>query len=150
MSIESTLERIAVALEIIANNQSGVNNEAKKSAKKASPVVEQLATAQAVPVIPVAQPEPEAIPVPVVPAPVLVAPVVPDFMGTAATPTVTCPISDQKGLLAYVMSAYQEMGATKGALIQDILSRIGAAHLNDVKPEHYPTIYAGVEALKAQ
>lgn len=48
----------------------------------------------------------------------------------------------------YTMAAYQEMGATKGAAIQQVLASLGHANMNDVKPEQYAQFYAGVEALK--
>lgn len=58
------------------------------------------------------------------------------------------PFSDGQGLIAYVMDAYKSMGPTKGAGIQGVLTSIGVANINDVKPEQYGTLYAGVEALK--
>ena len=58
------------------------------------------------------------------------------------------PFSDGQGLIAYVMDAYKAMGPTKGAGIQGVLTSIGVANINDVKPEQYGTLFAGVEALK--
>ena len=58
------------------------------------------------------------------------------------------PFSDGQGLIAYVMDAYKSMGPTKGAGIQGVLTSIGVQNINDVKPEQYGTLYAGVEALK--
>jgi len=46
------------------------------------------------------------------------------------------------------MGAYKEMGPTKGALIQGVLTQLGYQNINDVKPEHYGSLYQGVEALK--
>lgn len=58
------------------------------------------------------------------------------------------PFTDGAGLIAYVMGAYKEMGPTKGALIQGVLTQMGYQNINDVKPEHYGSLYQGVEALK--
>ena len=58
------------------------------------------------------------------------------------------PFTDGAGLIAYVMGAYKEMGPTKGAQIQGVLTQLGYNNINDVKPEHYGSLYQGVEALK--
>jgi len=58
------------------------------------------------------------------------------------------PFTDGAGLIQYVMGAYKEMGATKGAGIQGVLTQLGYQNINDVKPEHYGALYQGVEALK--
>ena len=58
------------------------------------------------------------------------------------------PFADGQGLIAYVMGAYKEMGPTKGAQIQGVLTQLGYQNINDVKPEHYGSLYQGVEALK--
>ena len=87
----------------------------------------------------------------VAPAPTAM-PTLPTF---AAAPTPTpaaavqgAPFTDGAGLIAYVMGAYKEMGPTKGALIQGVLTQMGYQNVNDVKPEHYGALYQGVEALK--
>ena len=79
-------------------------------------------------------------------------PTLPTF---AAAPTPTpaaavqgAPFTDGAGLIAYVMGAYKEMGPTKGALIQGVLTQLGYNNINDVKPEHYGSLFQGVEALK--
>jgi hypothetical protein len=58
------------------------------------------------------------------------------------------PFSDGKGLIDYVMGAYKALGPQKGALIQGVLTGLGYQNINDVKPEHYGALFAGVEALK--
>ena len=96
-----------------------------------------------VPVAPVAQ-------APVFQAPAAQMPAPPSF--AAPAPVVqqasAVPFSDGQGLIAYVMDAYKSMGPTKGAGIQGVLTSIGVANINDVKPEQYGALYAGVEALK--
>jgi hypothetical protein len=94
-------------------------------------------------------------------APVMQAPVAPQFTAPAAPqmpapPTFampapaapSAPFADGQGLIAYVMDAYKSMGPTKGAGIQGVLTSIGVANINDVKPEQYGALFAGVEALK--
>lgn len=58
------------------------------------------------------------------------------------------PFTDGKGLIDYVMGAYKALGAAKGANIQGVLVGMGYQNINDVKPEHYAALFAGVEALK--
>jgi hypothetical protein len=96
-------------------------------------------------------------PAPVVQAPVVAAPVAapvmpapPAFVAPApvAAPVATgAPFSDPKGLIDYVMASYKSLG-TKGQLIQGVLTQMGYQNINDVKPEHYGALFAGVEALK--
>ena len=112
---------------------------------------------------PVAQPIPLVVPTPVAhvaapvvavaPAPVMVSPssmpAPPVFAPVAApAPVSAAPFTDGKGLIDYVMSAYKAMGAAKGALIQTVLTSLGYQNINDVKPEHYGALFAGIEALK--
>jgi hypothetical protein len=104
--------------------------------------------APAAPVAPAPAPVVEAAPVPLVssmPAP-------PAFVNPApyvhmAAPT-GAPFSDGKGLIDYVMASYKALGAAKGANIQGVLVSLGYQNINDVKPEHYGQLFAGVEALK--
>jgi hypothetical protein len=84
---------------------------------------------------------------PVVTAPAMPAP--PAFVAPVAAPAPTgAPFSDGKGLIDYVMGAYKALGPQKGALIQGVLTGMGYQNINDVKPEHYGQLFAGVEALK--
>ena len=86
-------------------------------------------------------------PAPVVAAPVMPAP--PAFTAPVAAPAATgAPFTDGKGLIDYVMSAYKALGPQKGAQIQGVLTGMGYQNINDVKPEHYGQLFAGVEALK--
>jgi hypothetical protein len=111
-------------------------------------ILESKNVAPAAPVAPAPAPVVEVAPVPVVssmPAPpafVNPAPYVPMAAPTGA------PFSDGKGLIDYVMSAYKALGAAKGSQIQNVLVSLGYQNINDVKPEHYGQLFAGVEALK--
>jgi hypothetical protein len=82
------------------------------------------------------------------PAPTM--PTLPTFAAPAPAAPVAqaAPFADGPGLIAYVMGAYKEMGPTKGAQIQGVLTQLGYQNINDVKPEHYGSLFQGVEALK--
>ncbi len=82
----------------------------------------------------------EAAPIPAV----VITPVV-----ISAAPVATCPITNGKELMDFVMSAFKSMGPEKGARIQEVLQSIGCAAINEVRPDQYAALYAGIEALKA-
>ena len=139
MSLESKIEALTQAvIALTAKLES--NNVAP-----AAPVVQ--APAPVVAPAPAPAPVAEAAPAPVA-APVM--PAAPSFQPVAAAPapTSSAPFSDPKGLIDYVMGAYKALGPAKGALIQGVLTSLGYANINDVKPEHYGQLFAGVEALK--
>jgi hypothetical protein len=108
------------------------------------------------PVAPTPAPVVQAAPVaaPVMPAPPTFTPAAmapamnPLPTATATSTTSSAPFSDPKGLIDYVMGAYKALGPQKGALIQGVLTGLGYQNINDVKPEHYGALFAGVEALK--
>jgi hypothetical protein len=108
--------------------------------------------ALAAPVAPAPAPVVQVAPVvaaPVVAAPAMPAP--PAFVAPAPAPAPVAggaPFSDGKGLIDYVMGAYKALGAAKGSQIQTVLTGLGYSNINDVKPEHYAQLFAGVEALK--
>lgn len=117
-----------------------------KAAHAPAPVAAPMVAPAPAPVIPPA-PAPVAVVAP--PAPAMPAP--PTFNAPAPAPVASgVPFSDQKGLVTYVMGAYQSMGPQKGAQIQQVLLQMGCQSINEVKPEQYAALYAGVEALKAQ
>lgn len=93
-------------------------------------------------------------PAPVVQAALVAAPVMPAppaFVAPAPAPAPVAtgaPFSDGKGLIDYVMASYKTLGSAKGAQIQNVLTQLGYQNINDVKPEHYAALFAGVESLK--
>ena len=135
MSIEKTISDLTAAVTALT---------AAINAKSGAVVGAGTAT---VPQTPAPAPAPvfQAPAAPAMPAP-------PSFAAPAPAPPAPvpagAPFSDGQGLIAYVMDAYKSMGPTKGAGIQGVLTSIGVANINDVKPEQYGTLYAGVEALK--
>jgi len=133
MSIESDLHHIAISLASIADSLKYEPQVDTPAAPVAVP-----APVAAAPVV--AAPAPVAAPQPA-PAPVVEAPV------QAAT---NCPITDQASLVAYVMETYKSLGPVKGNQIQGVLAALGITNINEATAAHYPAIYSGVEALKAQ
>lgn len=141
MSLETEIKNLAAAVVALTAKIEGIN---------------------VAPTIPVVQaPAPVAAPAPVVQAPAHVAatapvaapapvmPAAPSFVAPAAPAAPTgAPFNDPKSLLDYVMGAYKALGAEKGAQIQTVLTQLGYQNINDVKPEHYAQLHAGVEALK--
>ena len=109
-------------------------------------------TARAAPTV-AAAPAPVAVaPAPVAapvapPAPVTM-PAPPTFTAPPVAAPTAAPFSDAKGLMDYVMSAYKALGPQKGASIQQVLTGLGVSTINEVKPEQYAALFAGVEALK--
>ena len=129
MSIEKTISDLTTAVNALT---AALNHRAGASTvpQAAAPVAQQFAA-------------PVAAPAPTMPAlPTFAAPVV------QSAPNPGAPFADGPGLIAYVMGAYKEMGPTKGAQIQGVLTTLGYQNINDVKPEHYGSLFQGVEALK--
>jgi hypothetical protein len=135
MSLENKIEALTAAVAALT---------AKLESSNVAPAAP-VAPAPA----PVVQAAPVAAPEPVAAAAAMPAP--PSFVAPApvAAPVVTgAPFTDGKGLIDYVMGAYKALGAAKGAQIQSVLVGLGYQNINDVKPEHYGALFAGVEALK--
>jgi len=133
MSIEKTISDLTTAVNALTaalNQRAG----APIAPQAAAPVAQQFA--------PTVAPAPTAMPT------------LPNFGLQAQAPAPAAPVApsapftDGAGLIAYVMGAYKEMGPTKGAQIQGVLTQLGYNNINDVKPEHYGSLYQGVEALK--
>lgn len=136
MSLESKIEALTAAVvALTAKLEAGAAPAAPVVIAAPAPSAPQTFTAPA-PVAPVA-------PAPVMPAP-------PSFVAPApvAAAPAGAPFSDPKGLIDYVMTSYKTLGPQKGAQIQTVLTSMGYGNINDVKPEHYGALFAGVEALK--
>ena len=140
MSLELKIEALTAAVIALTARMDNVPAAAQPLAQ---PLAQPPAPAPvAAPAMP-APPTFAAIPAAVAPAPVVAALVAP----VTASPS-SAPFSDGKGLIDYVMNAYKALGPQKGAQIQSVLTGMGYANINDVKPEMYGALYAGVEALK--
>ena len=143
MSLEAKIEALTQAVVALTAKLESANVAAPAPVVQAPPPV--VAPTPA----PLAQPAaaPVAAPAAAMPAP-------PSFVApapvTAPVPQATggAPFTDGKGLIDYVMGAYKALGPQKGAQIQNVLVGLGYQNINDVKPEHYGALFAGVEALK--
>lgn len=138
MSLEAKIEALTQAVVALTAKL--------ESANVAAPAPVAQAPAPVAAPAPLAQPAAAA---PVAAAPAMPAP--PAFVAPApAAPAASgAPFTDGKGLIDYVMGAYKALGPQKGAQIQNVLVGLGYQNINDVKPEHYGQLYAGVEQLKA-
>ena len=132
MSIEKTINDLTTAVNALTaalNQRAG----APTVPQAAAPVAQQIAAPQQQ-------------------APAAQMPALPSFAAApapaAAAPVQGAPFTDGPGLIQYVMGAYKDMGPTKGAQIQGVLTGLGYQNINDVKPEHYPALFQGVETLK--
>ena len=144
MSIENQIAALTAAVIELTN----VIKTKSGNVTAPAPVAQPIPLVVPTPVAPVAAPVVAVAPVPVMvspssmPAPPVFAPV------AAPAPVSAAPFTDGKGLIDYVMSAYKAMGAAKGAMIQTVLTGLGYQNINDVKPEHYGALFAGIETLK--
>ena len=140
MSIEKTIADLTAAIQNLTI--------ALTQGKSALPNTGAINTVPA-PVAPAPQaPQMPAPPVFQAPAPAAPPPMFQAPAPAAAPAGPAAPFTDGAGLIAYVMAAYKEMGPTKGAGIQGVLTQLGYQNINDVKPEHYGALFQGVEALK--
>lgn len=157
MPIETVIENLVIAINRLSDILEKKNEHVSSThirASDSSPAVSVAVSNRTPEAAPTPPPAPvvQAVPVaPVAPvvqaAPVMPAP--PTFVAPVAAPAPAgAPFSDPKGLIDYVMSSYKSMGAEKGAKIQGVLVGLGYQNINDVKPEHYAALYAGIEALK--
>lgn len=139
MSLEAKIEALTQAVVALTAKL--------ESANVAAPAPVAQAPAPVPAPAPVIVNQPLVTPASVAAAPAMPAP--PTFQPAPAAPAPTgAPFSDPKGLIDYVMSAYKALGPQKGAQIQQVLTGLGYGNINDVKPEHYGALHAGVEALK--
>jgi len=95
---------------------------------------------------PVPAPFPNAEPPPT--APVMATPPPPAPPPAAASPSKPVPFIDKKGMTGYVLDTYKELGPQKGVAIQTVLNNIGCPTINDVTPDKFAALYAGIEALR--
>ena len=138
MSIENDLSSIAQYLAKIAAHMTAytpvVVSDKAASSSHVTPVVQVAPTIERPTVQPVVQVVTQ------VAAPVFAAPIV-------TSPT-DAPFANQAELTAFVMDTYKSLGPIKGAKIQEVLNGVGVKNINEVKPEMYAAVKAGIEALK--
>jgi hypothetical protein len=145
MSLEQKIEALTAAVVALTAKLESSNVAAPAPVVQAAPMPgDKVTISMAAPVA--AAP---AMPAPPSFTPAAMAPAMnPLPTATATSTTSSAPFSDGKGLIDYVMGAYKALGPQKGALIQGVLTGMGYQNINDVKPEHYGQLFAGVEGLK--
>jgi hypothetical protein len=113
-------------------------------------VIEKLVSvieAKSVPTV-VAQPEKLSAKPAEVPVAALSMPPLPDFAAPApATLRPSAPFSDPKSMIQYVTEAWKALGP-KGPKMQEVIIGLGHHNINEIRPDQYGALYAGVEALK--
>ena len=138
MSLEAKIEDLTAAIHALV--------AAMGTRPVAAPAAAPAAPAAPTPIVSAAPVAPTPV-VPAMPAPPVFAPPAPVAPAAATLPK--APFTDQKSLIDYVMSSYKTLGVAKGAQIQQVLISLGHQNVNDVKPENYDALFAGVEALKS-
>ena len=146
MSIENNLASIAKSLESIARTLEHTENYVDKVS--VAPVTQTAQPAPAPTQEIIITPASPNVVIEELPLPPLM-PEAPPAPLAAPAAVVGAPFTDAKGLIAYIMDSYKSLGPVKGAKIQEVLTSIGYANVNDVKPESYGALFAGVEALKS-
>jgi hypothetical protein len=147
MSLEQKIDALTAAVVALTAKLESSNVAAPAPVAPApTPVVQAAPLAQ-----PVADAPASVTPMNPAPSqPAAVAmPAPPSFVAPQPVAAVAgAPFTDGKGLIDYVMGAYKALGPQKGAQIQGVLTGMGYQNINDVKPEHYGQLFAGVEGLK--
>lgn len=142
MSIENNLESIAKSLASIAKTLDHWQDFVVPDA-----VIEKEATKK-----PKSAAQAEAVVVQPVTAPTVEMPATPSFLSepekVVQGTTLSAIFKTHNEMTQYIMESYQSLGPTIGANIQGVLASIGAKTVNEIKPENYDALYAGVEALK--
>ena len=104
---------------------------------------------QVTPVAPTDVKKPVEVTIPVFVPPKVEAPIPAVVIAPVVVPVTTCPITNGKELMDYVMTSFKALGPEKGARIQEVLNGIGCAAINEVRADQYAALYAGIEGLKA-
>ena len=140
--LETKIEALTQA--VIALTEVILKIEAKETVVESAPVTKSFVE----PVIVTYTPQDQAVAKEIVAAiDKTVMPAAPIFEPVVEA-TGKAPFTDGKGLIDYVMTAYKEMGAEKGAKIQGVLTEMGLQNVNELRPTEYDAFYTKVEALK--
>jgi hypothetical protein len=113
-------------------------------AQAPAPVVTQSAPAPAV--APVTVPTPAPVAAPAMPAAPVFAPA--PVAAPAPVEAAQVPFSDSNGMTQYVLNVYREIGPQRAQGIQAVIQQLGVTNINDIKPEQYGQLWAGVEAVR--
>lgn len=145
MTIENNLASIAKSLELIAAALTQKNANPTPVAAPAQPVSIPVVAAPVV--APVVQQAPAMPAPPVFQAPAPFATPAPAPVAAPVQAASPSAFADKQAMMDFVISSYKALGAEKGAKIQDVLTSIGYKNINDVPPEAWGNLKAGIEAL---
>ena len=151
MSLEQKIDNLVNVIEKLVNvieAKSVPTVLAQPEKLSAKPAEVPVVVEAPAPVV-VAQPAPVVVPETVA-APVAAPsmPPLPDFAAPApATLRPSAPFSDPKGMIQYVTEAWKALGA-KGPKMQEVIVGLGHHNINEIRPDQYGALYAGIEALK--
>jgi hypothetical protein len=151
MSLEAKIENLSAVIEKLISvlESNAVTVKETPAVPLAAPV--SVTPTNPAPSVQTAPAAPQAAPAPAptqMPAPPVFAPVAAPVVVPEPVETRKAPFDTAKGLVDYVMAAYREMGAAKGANIQKVLVAAGYQNINDVRPEHYFEVWTGIEKLR--
>ena len=138
--IEELTKAVIALTELIGKIEAGKSNEVDLMAESRAQIVRDLEKQDKAVMIAVEkQIAAEAAPV---------MPAAPTFEPVVEAVLADCPITDGKSLIDFVMTIYKELGAERGAGIQNVLVEMGLTNVNEVRPTEYVTFYEKVMALK--
>ena len=147
MTIENTLERIAVSLEQIVANLTAPTPVQQQPAPIPIP---QMSAPQPQYQAPPSQPQYQA-PVqqaPQAPAPQYVPPVpAPQPQAPQQSQYPAAPFTDSNGAMQYCVEKYRALGPVKGAEIQTILLSLGCQQIATLRPDQFGEFFYRVESL---
>ena len=141
MSIEQKIDALTAAITALT----------AALGARAPVVVAQPVEAPATKTVEKVAPAPVVVEAPVAPAPVAAAPAMPPpptFIAPVEPPKPAAPFTDAKGMIQYVTESYKALGPTKGAKIQEVITKLGCHNINEIRADQYADLYAGVESLK--
>jgi len=152
MTIESKLDALTTAITLLTKQLSEIiESTAYTSGGLDVPSMIKVLDTPSITASPVAAPELVPVIAPAAPAPEMPAPPVYEVVSALVVQEPSkkaAPVTDAKGLTDYVIGVYTSLGPDKGAGIQTVIVSLGYENINDIKPEHYDALFAGVEALK--
>ncbi len=144
MTIESKLDALTAAITELTKQLAGA--QLPVTTYTAPQPVIQAPVQQVVP--PAQVPTVALAPVIEMPTPPVFTPSNDPVFQEPVVAALSAPFTDHKGLTDYVVGVYTALGPVKGAAIQNVITSLGYENINDIKPEHYGALFAGVEALK--
>jgi len=130
MCLEKKIDDLTIAINRLTHAMSGSNDSVEATPDKAAPT-------------PTPEKAEKAAPTPT-----------PEKAAPAPTPekaavTGDVPFTDPSTLMTYVVGKYKELGAERGAGIQQVMAGLtpARANINEINADQYEEFYAGVEAL---